>query len=282
MKNKYLFLMLSSVVVIAFSCSKENLAVNESEVIKEWSVGIKAKNMLPGIANRSDTGTVNFQLFSDNSIKYELTLKTLSNNDVLSGVQLKSGDPVTNGNVVLDLTPTSKFPGSNALGGFAYGVVTGVRQTLVDSLLNDNNMLYLELKSVQQPNGLARGQLNMRIQFTADITLTGAKEVPPSPTSAVGQTWLRMTPDRKLFSRITITNNEPNDDFTMAHIHRGAIGLNGPVIIGLASSTADFGVSKMFALDLATFNTIINDSRLYVNAHSQLFPAGKIRGQIRN
>lgn len=274
--------MLSSIAVIAFSCSKENLAVNESEVIKEWSVGIKAKNILPGVANRSDTGTINFQLHSDNSIKYELTMKTLSNNDVLSGVQLKSGDPVTNGNVVLDLTPTSKFPASNALGGFAYGVVTGVRATLVDSLKNDNNMLYLELKSVQQPNGLARGQLNMRVQFTADITLIGGEEVPPVPTSAVGKTWLRMTDDRKLFSRITITNNEPNDDFTMAHIHRAAIGANGPIIIGLASSTADFNVSKKFDLDLATFNTIINDSRLYVNAHSQLFPAGKIRGQIRN
>ncbi|MCY7420785.1 MAG: CHRD domain-containing protein [Chitinophagaceae bacterium] len=282
MRNTYLYLMLCSAVVLAFSCTKENRAVNEAEVIKEWSVGIKAKNMLPGIANRADTGTINFQLFSDNSIKYELTLKTLSNNDVLSGVQLKSGDPVTNGNVVLDLTPTSKFPGSNALGGFAYGVVTGVRQTLVDSLLNNTYMLYLELKSVQLPNGLARGQLNMRVQFTADITLTGAEEVPPSPSSAVGKTWLRITDDRKLFSRITITNNEPNDDFTMAHIHRAAIGVNGPVILGLAGSTADFGVSKKFDLDLATFNIIINDSRLYVNAHSQLFPAGKIRGQLRN
>ena len=282
MRNKYLFLLCISVAIIAFSCTKENFAQNEWEVIKEWSVGIKAKNMLPGVANRSDTGTINFQLHSDNSIKYELTMKTLSNNDVLSGVQLKSGDPVTNGNVALDLTPTSKFPGSNALGGYAYGVVTGVRTTLIDSLKNDNNMFYLELKSVQKPNGLARGQLNMRVQFASDITLTGGEEVPPAPTSAVGQTWLRMTNDRKLYSRITITNNEPNDDFTMAHIHRGAIGINGPVIIGLASAKADFNVSKKFDVDLATFNTIINDSRLYINAHSQLFPAGKIRGQIRN
>lgn len=282
MRNKYQFLLFISVIVTAFSCAKENLAQNESEVIKEWSVGIKARNILPGVANRSDTGTINFQLHSDNSIKYELTMKTLSNNDVLSGVQLKTGDPVTNGNVILDLTATSKFPASNALGGFAYGVVTGLRPTLVDSLKNDNNLFYLEVKSVQQPNGLARGQLNMRVQFAADITLTGREEVPPSPTSAVGQTWLRMTEDRKLYSRITITNNEPNDDFTMAHIHRAAIGVNGPVIIGLASSNADFNVSKKFDMDLATFNTIINDSRLYVNAHSQLFPAGKIRGQIRN
>lgn len=282
MKNKYTLLVLAIVVITAFACTKENLAKNESEVIKEWSVGIKAKNMLPGVANRSDTGTVNFQLFSDNSIRYELRVNTLSNNDVLSGLQLKAGDPVTNGNVVLDFTPTSKFPASNALGGFAYGILTDIRQTLVDSLWNDNNMLYLQLKSIQQPNGLARGQLNMRVQFMADITLTGSEEVPPVPTSAVGQTWLRMTNDRKLYSRITITNNEPNDDFMMAHIHRAAIGFNGPIIIGLAATPADFNVSKLINVDLATYNTIINDSRLYVNAHSQLFPAGKIRGQIRN
>lgn len=282
MKSKFLYLSLLTIPIIIFSCSKENIEKFDSEVIKQWYIPIAAKNILPAPAGIPDTGTVNFQLFSDNSIRYELTVKNLSNNDVLSAAHLSAGDPVTNGNVVLDLTPTSKFPSTLGANTSAYGVVTGLRKSLVDSLLNNSTDLYFELFSVQHPAGFARGQLNMRIEFSADITLTGNEEVPQVSTTAIGKTWLRLTANKKLYSKVTITNNEPGDPFTMAHIHRAAIGMNGPVLITLASATADFGVTKIIDLDQAGFNTLINDSRLYVNAHSTLFPAGKIRGQIRN
>ncbi len=282
MKSKFKYLLILLLPGFLASCTKENVETFSSEVIKQWTVQLAAKNVLDAPAGLVDTGFVNFQLFSDNSIRYELTVKNISNGDVLSGARLVAGDPVTNGNVVVNLTPTSKFAATLGANTFAYGVFTGLRQSLVDSLLNDNTDLYFELLSVQHPNGYARGQLNMRIDFAADINLSGSEEVPAVNTTAEGKAWLRITSGKKLYSRITITNNEPNDPFVMAHIHRAAIGQNGPVIFTLANSAADFNVSKVYTIDQATYGTIINDSRLYVNAHSQLYPAGKIRGQIRN
>ncbi len=282
MKNRYLYILIVAFTSMLSSCVKENVQLGEAEVVKAWTIGLAAANMLPGVDNRPDTANVNFQLLSDNSIRYEMTTGLLTNDDVLSGVQLRSGDPVTIGNVVLDLSATSKYPQANALGGGAYGVYTDLRQSLVDSLMNNSNDLYLQLNSVQRPNGLARGQINVRMQFAADVNLNGAQEVPAVNTKAVGITWLRLTLDNRLYSRINISGNEANDDFTMAHIHRGAFGENGPVIVPLALSNADFGVSKMTVVDASTSNTIANGSKLYVNAHSVLYPAGKIRGQLRN
>lgn len=282
MKAKFHFLAFLSIMGFVISCTKENNDVFTSEVIKQWTIPLSALNTNPAPANRTETGTVNFQLFSDNSIRYELTVNNLMNDDVLSGVQLKTGDPVSNGNLLIDFTPVSKFPGTIGDKTSVYGVITNIRQSLADSLFANTADLYLNLQSVQFPTGLMRGQLNTEIVFAADVKLTGSEEVPPVSTNAVGTTLLRLTANKKLYSNTTVINNEPNDPFMMAHIHHGVVGANGPVIVTLASSPADFGVTKIIDLDASTNNTVMTGGDLYVNAHSSLFPAGKIRGQLRN
>jgi hypothetical protein len=66
----------------------------------------------------------------------------------------------------------------------------------------------------------------------------------------------------------------------MAHIHSGAAGANGGVLIGLCSSAADFGITKMNTPSPAVINSIKADA-VYVNVHSTTRPSGIIRGQIR-
>lgn len=66
---------------------------------------------------------------------------------------------------------------------------------------------------------------------------------------------------------------------TAAHIHRGAPGVNGPVVIGAPSfplgSPIHFETTISDALELDFLA-----GNLYLNVHSQLFPSGEIRGQL--
>ena len=73
---------------------------------------------------------------------------------------------------------------------------------------------------------------------------------------------------------------EAGDAFAFAHIHSGAAGTNGPVILDLAATAADFNVTKILSPG-ATVITALKNDPVYVNAHSTNKPGGIIRGQIR-
>ena len=83
-----------------------------------------------------------------------------------------------------------------------------------------------------------------------------------------------------MFSKIVIDSLESNDTLTAAHIHPGAVGVAGGVIIPLAASDADFGILKVITLTDALADSVKN-AAIYVNAHSKRHPGGIIRGQIR-
>jgi hypothetical protein len=105
--------------------------------------------------------------------------------------------------------------------------------------------------------------------------------VPPVNTTATGLAILRLTSDKVLYSTVTVNNLESNDTLTVAHIHPGAVGTNGPPIIPLCNSLADFGVLKISnPLPDAQYNQLLYDP-MYVNAHSRRHGPGLVRGQIR-
>ncbi len=69
-----------------------------------------------------------------------------------------------------------------------------------------------------------------------------------------------------------------------AHIHRGAAGANGPVVVPLFTATAILGPSSGtgctdIAPALAT-EIMTTPANFYVNVHTTDFPGGSIRGQL--
>lgn len=62
---------------------------------------------------------------------------------------------------------------------------------------------------------------------------------------------------------------------TGAHIHQGAAGQNGAVVVNFNAQLSGSGLND---LDLA--NVIANPKNFYVNLHNAEFPGGAIRGQI--
>jgi hypothetical protein len=135
-----------------------------------------------------------------------------------------------------------------------------------------------EVLEIQMASANANGGgpyvLNMVIQ------LRGENEVPAVNTSALGVAHLRLTADRKLYSKIIISNLEEGDALRFAHIHMGAEGVNGPVRVFLAHTPDDFGKNMVQTVSLEHYNLILNGAA-YVNAHSNFYPPGIVRGQIR-
>ncbi len=109
-----------------------------------------------------------------------------------------------------------------------------------------------------------------------NLSLSGSQEVPPVTTMAVGTGQIRVMADGSISGNIT-TTGVPG---TMAHIHLGARGANGPVIIPLTGTSP--GVwsvpagAKLNAEQLDAYQA----GKLYVNVHSEMNKGGEIRAQL--
>jgi hypothetical protein len=110
------------------------------------------------------------------------------------------------------------------------------------------------------------------------LQLTGAQEVPSvtSPGSATATiTFDDIT--RALGYNLTV-QGIPAEQVTAAHIHRGAVGVNGPVIYTL-SATGFSSVSGVITLTAADAADLMAGN-IYLNVHSYAYPNGFARAQI--
>ena len=214
------------------------------------------------------------QLFSDNSLKYTLTVTNLSGNDQLVNAYLQTGDVITSGPVVLSFK--SGFNGSTAT-----GTISGVRQSLVDSLKSDANEIYINVQSAQVGSGLVRGQLNATVDWAMDVWMTFDNVVPlPVNVECSGLGLFRLTSNKKLYAIIYQSVDEFAPGVISANIHQGEEGENGEVLLSIYSDWREFGQTIIIPVDDDMISKLKND-HLYVNAPSIEHPDGAIRGQIR-
>ena len=110
-------------------------------------------------------------------------------------------------------------------------------------------------------------------------TLTGAAEVPgPGDPDGAGTATLTVNPGLgQICYELTVSGIAPA---TAAHIHLGAVGVAGPVVVPLepptdGTSSGCAEVSRELALAILT-----SPSDYYVNVHNAEFPAGAVRGQL--
>jgi len=119
--------------------------------------------------------------------------------------------------------------------------------------------------------------------------LDGAQETPPADPDGFG-TFVFAGFRSTLCYVLTAHDIEPA---TAAHIHAGARGVAGGIVIGLKAPTDGLSFGCIQAVSNDTPNTpmvllqseldaiIANPAAFYVNVHNAPFPAGAIRGQLR-
>lgn len=106
-----------------------------------------------------------------------------------------------------------------------------------------------------------------------NATLNGAQEVPAVSTSGTGTAAITITGSTISY---TLAANNLSSAIVAAHIHAGAPGVAGDVIVGLNAQTLAGTVENVSAAAIATI--LSGDS--YVNIHTADNPGGEIRGQL--
>jgi hypothetical protein len=108
------------------------------------------------------------------------------------------------------------------------------------------------------------------------LNLSGAEEVPPVSTSATGDGSFKIGSDGSVKGSVTTTGVQG----TAAHIHQGAKGQNGPVIIPLTKNGDTYTAPDGAKLNEAQMSAY-KAGNLYVNVHSAANKGGEIRAQIQ-
>jgi len=118
---------------------------------------------------------------------------------------------------------------------------------------------------------------------TAEVTmgapamLLGAQEVPPVQSKASASSSIAVAEDMSVSGSVITSDIES----TMAHIHQGAVGVSGPVLVTLVKTTdTQWSVpanTKLTPDQYASYKA----GELYINVHSAAHKDGEIRMQLK-
>lgn len=108
--------------------------------------------------------------------------------------------------------------------------------------------------------------------------LSGAQSVPPADPDGSGFAAFQLNvATGEVCYLLTVSGI---DTPVAAHIHKGAAGTNGPVVVPLAVPTNGFVVACTTADPALVRDIRKHPDEYYVNVHTPTLPAGAIRGQL--
>lgn len=165
--------------------------------------------------------------------------------------------------------------------GFVLGCAFDQDQTVIQDILANPQNYYVNVHTEEFPEGAIRGQLfEPTAQLAAD--LSGEAVVPGPGAEAGGFAEVFASEDETRLCAIVETFGL-EQPATAAHIHQGAEGEQGPVVVTLPTPDPEVGAAAGCAenLDPALVRDIVaNPGNYYVQVHNEQFPQGAIRGQL--
>ena len=193
------------------------------------------------------------------------------------GAEGESGPPV------IDLT---SFINGNRITGFVTG--STVPADFVKNALEGN--VYANIHNVPNPNGEIRGQVERYAREGFTYMIDGAQEAPPVTSAATGSGFLSLDREFENIHFEAIVNGL-SDTLTSAHFHQAPVGVPGPIIFPLTQfietplndSVAIYGDwidEDSIAFDTTAMNALFA-GEVYINLHTDLYPNGEVRGQVK-
>src|SRR6266545_866428 len=194
----------------------------------------------------------------------------------------------TGGNVVLGFTPTASFNNGTLTGTFP------IPSDLTTQILQNPGNFYVNVHTNQCTGGAVRGSLAFAsggpIMYAAE--LRGSNETPPNSSNAFGSALVTFDSVNNTMAFEVGTSGIASP--SASHIHRGASGVGGPVVINFATTPSGFQggrvsgsgaistlqSSSLLPSDLTGLASATTANGFYVNVHSAAFGGGEIRGQL--
>ncbi len=180
-------------------------------------------------------------------------------------------DPGVPGSVLFPITHSS------AVSGTIHAVDT-VRASAADSISNGHS--YVNVHTSKFTGGEIRGQLlnTTGVHYFAG-TMSGANEVPPNTSAAGGTVIVTYNTETNILQLVGDYQNL-SAAVTGSHIHTGAAGTIGPVIIDLINTGGTTGVLTGTDTLTDAQEMELFAGNLYANVHSTMYTNGEIRTQL--
>ncbi|MEZ4886523.1 MAG: CHRD domain-containing protein [Chitinophagales bacterium] len=197
--------------------------------------------------------------------------------------------PNSNGGVIFNLSSFFTSVG----GAYGYWTENDTEPFNTHVAKFRSKSVYANVHTANFPGGEVRGNVVRGSEFFEDTAtdpmfsgdlliagkLSGASEVPPVMTDAVGVTSFLLN-DSQDAIEVNVSVNGLSGPITGIHVHEGAVGQNGDVIFNLTDFVNGNRVSTTltgFSTDqLAKFLT----GAYYLNVHTANNPGGEIRTQL--
>jgi len=161
----------------------------------------------------------------------------------------------------------------NGSGGTYFGLTPKLTAAQMTALQANN--YYVNVHTSAFPGGEVRAQLLRDVGSHFTAACAGANENPPTPSLSIGGAQIVLSPSGQV--QLTGGFTALPSGAVAAHVHRGAVGVNGPVVFGLGFAGGVLSGSYTPSVtDLADLRAGL----WYVNIHSSAFPGGELRGQL--
>ncbi len=145
------------------------------------------------------------------------------------------------------------------------------------------NGAYVNFHTAAWPGGEIRGQLIAKPKRLVAI-LNGSNETPANNSAAYGAAYISYNAGtNKITTRIQLYNY--TNTLANSHYHEGAVGVAGPVVHALGGASVYTQTGWSYGAVFVDQTYLGDPIKLlsggaYLNVHSNIVPAGEIRGQV--
>ena len=238
------------------------------EAAESYTVFLEGTEEVPAV--ETDGLGLAFVHYTSNTNVLEINFLASGLSGNITGIHFHNGVEGENGPVVENLTP------------FLVGNTVSAKIEAGDYIeMLRNGEIYLNVHTAMNPGGEIRGQVELSEKgLIMDTWLSGSQEAPAVDNNAIGLGGAIIWPNLSEMS-VGILIDNLSGPITGAHFHDGDLGESGPVVLGLTDLIEGnlISTNDVVAID-QSFLDMYLAGELYLNVHTESFPAGEVRGQV--